>query len=148
MSELEPADPQAGVASFDGTSLARLGPRQLTVPEAGGPTGIGQTGPWVMTGLRWVNDPTGAAPQRSNGFDVTLTGASAVRLDLAGMGIDPARAIAGRVTADHALDLRLDGGWSTVPPVTVDGAPTSTTLDADGVLHVALPAGSHAVAVG
>jgi len=83
----------------------------------------------------------------SNAFTSTLTGASAVRLDLASMKIDVTKPVKGTVTSDGLLQLRLAGAWSTAPVVTVDGIPTAATL-AGGVLSIAVPAGTHTVGVG
>ena len=45
MSGLKPVDRKAGVASFDGRTLARPEAPHTLVPEAGGPASPGQTGP-------------------------------------------------------------------------------------------------------
>lgn len=146
MSELTPVDGEAGVARFDGRSLAIAAPATLTVPEAGGPAAPGQTGPYVMTGLRWLADPTAGLAQTSNGFEATLSGASAVRLDLARMRIDTVAPVTGAVTTDAPLELRLAGGWSDPPVVAVNGLPAVAEL-AGGVLTVAVPAGASTVVV-
>lgn len=117
MSELTATDPVDGAARFDGRSLALAEPDPLLVPEAGGPASPGQAGPYVLTGLSWIANPLATPVARTNGFDVTLTGAAAVRLDLAGMGIDPSLPIAATVTTDEPLELRLglpDGGTRVV----------------------------------
>ena len=145
MSELTPADGVTGAARFDGRSLAITDPAVLAVPEAGGPAMVGQTGPYAMTGLSWLPVPGAAAPA-VNGFDVTLRGATAVRLDLGRMAIAVDRAVTGRVATEHPLQLRLAGGWTRTPVVTVGGLPTRVTLAA-GVLTVPVPAGTSSLQV-
>ncbi|MEX2193975.1 MAG: prolyl oligopeptidase family serine peptidase [Thermoleophilaceae bacterium] len=147
MSELEPADAENGVARFDGRSLARSEQPSLALPEAGGPLSPGQIGPYVMTGLRRAPDPLAETPAAGNGFEATLSGATAVRLDLERMGIQAAAPVEGAVTTDRALELRLDGPFSTLPPVTVDGEPVTATVDG-GVLRVPLPAGGSTLRIG
>jgi hypothetical protein len=126
MSELTAADDVHGVAAFDGRTLARPDPPMLTVPEAGGPASVGQVGPYVMTGQTWVQNPLATAAPTSNGFDVTLSGASAVRLDLARMGIDPTKPITAKVTTDTPLSLRLDRDGAGLQTLTLQ--PGTTTL--------------------
>jgi pimeloyl-ACP methyl ester carboxylesterase len=118
MSELTPADGVNGVARFDGTSLARPAAQTVTVPEAGGPASLSQVGPYAMTGLAWLTNPLSAAPAKVNGFQLALSGASAVRLDLARMGIDAAQPISATVTTDTPLELRLGARTITVAPGT------------------------------
>src|SRR3954467_192759 len=96
LSELTPADAAKGRASFDGRSLAIAEPPHLTVPEAGGPTSVGQTGPYEMTGLAWLEDPTAVTPPVTNGFTAKLAGASAARLDLVAMRVDVAKLVTGQ----------------------------------------------------
>ena len=147
MSELTPRDPVAGQARFDGTALAIPEQPHLAVPDAGGPASPGQFLPYVMTGQQWVADPTATEPSPSNAFTASLTGASAVRLDLARMGVDVGRAVKGTVATDGALQLRLAGPWPATPVVTVDGVAVAVTLT-DGVLAIPVPGGTHAVMVG
>jgi hypothetical protein len=147
MSGLTPRNAPAGKAQFDGTSLAISDPPHLAVPDAGGPASPGQFLPYAMTGQQWVADPTATAPPTSNRFTATLTGASAVRLDLARMSIDVAKAVQGAVTTDGALELRLAGAWATTPTVTVDGAAAAVALS-DGVVSISVPAGTHTLVVG
>jgi hypothetical protein len=99
-----------------------------------------------MTGQQWVADPTAKAPVLSNAFTATLTGASAVRLDLAAMKIDVTKPVRGTVTTDGVLTLRLSGPWATTPLVTVDGLPAAATLTG-GVLSITVPAGTHTLGV-
>jgi dienelactone hydrolase len=146
MRGLTPADPVQGVARFDGTTLAASSAPTVALPEAGGPE-PGQYGPFVMTGLRWADDPLSPPPVPSNGFEATLSGAVAVTLDLAGMALDPGAAVTGTVTTSGSLDLSLDGGWDSAPAVTCSCglAPVAFT---DGVLTVSLPAGTSIVSIG
>ena len=145
MSELTPRDATAGQAHFDGTSLAIADPAHLAFP-AGGPASPGQFLPYVMTGQQWVADPTAKALRTSSAFTATLTGASAVRLDMAAMRIDVAKAVEGTVKSDGPLQLRLSGAWVSTPVVTVDGQQVPATL-AGAVLTVAVPAGTHTLGV-
>jgi pimeloyl-ACP methyl ester carboxylesterase len=147
MSELEPADGQTGVARFDGRSLAMTPQPKLTVPEAGGPAELDQIGPYVMTGLKWLANPTAARPAAQNAFEATLAGAQAVRLALGRMKIDTTRQVRGTVTTDRPLQLRLKGAWTTPPSVEVGGAPVSAAL-ADRVLVLDLPAGTSQLVIG
>ena len=144
MSELTPGGGSA-TASFDGTSHAIPDTEHLTAPDTGAPTAPGQTGPYVITGLQWIDDPL-SDPTTANAFDVTLTGAERVRLDLARMDLSTSDPIAGAVNTELPLSLRLDGGWSRAPEVLLDGAPATTTL-AEGVLTIEVPAGAHSVTI-
>ena len=141
MSELTPVDPVAGVAHFEGRTLARPDEPSLRIPEAGGPSAPGQIGPFVMTGLAYAPVELPGLPPLTNAFELTLTGTAAVRLDLGRMAIDPSRSIAASVTSDAPLTLRLAGGWVVAPVVTVNGVPVAVQL-AGGVLTVPLPAGA------
>ena len=145
MSELTPVDLEAGVARFDGRSLAIAAPTTVAAPDAGGPAIPGQTGPYVMTGMQWLGLPT--ATPVTNGFDVSLTGASAVRLDLARMAVASNEPITGRIVTDAPLSLRLDGDWTRVPSVVVGGLPVAVAVDADGVLTVPVAAGTSTVVI-
>jgi Prolyl oligopeptidase family len=144
MSGLTPTDLQAGVATFDGTSLAIDGMEHAVVPDTGAPTAPGQTGPYLITGLQWVD--VGLDPAEGNGFEIALSGASGVQLDLDRMNISVAEGILGTVETEAPLALRLSGGWGSAPGVLLDGQPVSATF-ADGVLEVAVPAGTHAVTI-
>ena len=88
MSDLEPRDAN-GVARFDGRSLAIADKPHLPQPEAGGPVGVGQTGPFVMTGLAWLTDPLNAAPAKQNAIELTLRGVKSVRIDAERAGLKP-----------------------------------------------------------
>ena len=145
MSELTPVDLAAGMARFDGRSLAVPEPAMLKVPEAGGPAMAGQTGPYVMEGITWLPSPIAGTP-RSNRFDVALGGASAVRLDLVRMGIDSGKTVTGRVSTTHPLELRLAARWPPAAVVLVDGLPASVDI-APGLLEVSIPPGTHELSI-
>ncbi len=117
MSELTPASAN-GVARFDGTSLAKPVAATVTVPEAGGPASLGQVGPYAMTGLAWLANPLGAPAVAVNGFELTLQGTSAVRLDLVRMGIDPNQPITAKVTTNTPVEIRMGAKTFTVAPGT------------------------------
>lgn len=142
MSELGANDETTGVASFDGRSLAIPEEPYVVAPDSDAPLAPGQTGPFVIAGLQWLDNPATSAAPTSNAFDVTVTGAKTVRLDLERMAIDTATTVLGTVANNSALSLRLDGGWSSAPTVTVDGQEVAGDL-ADGVYTVALEAGTH-----
>lgn len=136
MTGLEPVDREAGVAAFDGVTLARPQAPHTVVPEAGGPTAAGQTGPYTMTGQAWEAD-LAARPRKRNGFAITLTGARTVRLNLRRMGITTRRRAFGRVETDHRLRLRVTGR---VRRATLDGRPAKVRR-----ASVIVPAGKHRV---
>jgi hypothetical protein len=136
-----------GVARFDGRSLAIVEPPALTVPEAGGPASSGQAGPYVMLGLRTIEDPLAPPPAPSNAFAANLSGAARVRLDLVRMDIDPGLPIDGSVTNDEPLNLRLDGAFNADRSVSIDGADALTVSPSGGVLEIPLGPGSHQIVV-
>jgi dienelactone hydrolase len=146
MSGLTPVDAEEGVAAFDGRSLAIPEAPYVSVPDAGAPAAPGQTGPYVITGLQWLDDPMAAAPEAANAFDVDLSGASAVRLDMDRMNIDVTAPVSGTVTTSDPIDLRLAGAWGSTPDVQVDDQPAAEVFD-DGVLTVRVPAGSHTLTI-
>ncbi len=111
MSRLEPADLEQGVAKFEGTSAAIPEEPYTAVPEAGGPTALGQTGPFVMTGLRWLTGLNGEAPEPANEFIATLTGAKRVRLNLERMGIDVTKQATATIETNEPLALELRADW-------------------------------------
>ena len=111
MSHLEPADPENGVASFDGTSAAIPEQPYTAVPEAGGPTALGQTGPFVMTGMQWLTGLAGDAPEPANAFSATLTGARRVRLNLERMAIDVTKPATATIETEEPLTLELLADW-------------------------------------
>ncbi len=147
MSELTPVDADTGVASFDGVSLAVGDAPHLVVPDTAPPASAGSTGPYIVTGLQWLADPTASAADPANAFEATLTGARAVRLDLDRMAIEMSTPISVVVENDAGLELRLDGDWTDLPSVTVNGAPASATL-ADGVLTIILEPGTNEITIG
>jgi dienelactone hydrolase len=146
LSELTAVDSERGTAMFDGTSLAIPSTPHLVAPDTGAPTGPGTTGPYVITGQQWIDDPTAAEAASENGFEATLTGASIARLDLSRMSIDTGESSFGRVTTDGPAILRLDGGWASAPTVTIDGQETAVAFD-EGVVSIPLPEGSSVVVV-
>ena len=109
MSELTPAN-ESNVATFDGRSLAIPEEPYIVAPDTDAPTEVGTAGPFVTAGLQWLDNPISTAPAGTNGLDIDLTGASAVRLDVVEMGIDPTQPIDGNVSTTHPLELRLDMG--------------------------------------
>jgi pimeloyl-ACP methyl ester carboxylesterase len=142
MSRLEPADLEEGVAKFDGASAAIPEEPYTAIPEAGGPTALGQTGPFVMTGMRWLTGVAGGAPETANEFTATLTGARRVRLDLRRMAIDVTQRATGTVETDGPLALELRARWGEgTPTVLVGGASLDVARDGR-VVTVELPAGT------
>jgi hypothetical protein len=137
MSGLTPVDPVAGRARFDGTTDGRPEVPYTAAPDTDAPAWPGQTGPYAVVGQQWLTLPGAVAPAVGNGFEATLTGASGITLDAVRMGLDVTRPIGGKITADHALTLRLRGDWPTAPGVL--GVLSSSY--ADGVLTIELPAG-------
>ncbi|MGH2694435.1 MAG: hypothetical protein ACRDJJ_06400, partial [Actinomycetota bacterium] len=143
--ELTPSDAEKGRAVIDVRSFAISDVEHQEVLEAGGPIAPGQTGPYAMEGLAW--DATGAlVADVANGFTASLTGTKGVRLDLDRMALDIGRDVAGRVKSDHAVVLRLDGGWDAAPAVSVDDKTAHVSL-AGGVLEIRLPAGRSIVTI-
>jgi len=141
MSHLEPVDPQEGVARFDGTSHA-VGERPHTaIPEAGGPTALGQTGPFTMTGIAWLDTPGAEPAAPENAFSAELSGAVRVRLHLSRMALDTGAPVDGIVATDAPLTLELRAQWGAdTPRVLVDGEPRVAT-QTGRVVTIALPAG-------
>ena len=146
MSDLTPVDMQTGTAFFDGRSLAISDEPALAVPDGSGPAATGTTGPFIATGLQWVEDPTTSAPATSNGFDVTLTGAEAVALDLPRMEISITEDIAGTVSTETPLQLALRAPWPSAPSVTIDDQPVTATLDGNRLV-IDVPAGDHTIGI-
>ena len=54
MSNLQPTDAEAGVASFDGRSLAIADAPHIAAPDAGGPAAPDNAGPYAMVGQQWL----------------------------------------------------------------------------------------------
>jgi poly(3-hydroxybutyrate) depolymerase len=146
VSGLTPADMAGGTASFDGRSLAISEAPHVAVPDTGPPTAPGQTGPYVITGMQWLDNPTASEPEASNGFDIDLLGTSAVTLDAARMALDTTKTIVGTVSTEAPLDLGLTGEWRGEPEVLVDGEPVEARLQ-QGTLRVPVPSGDHEVRV-
>jgi hypothetical protein len=138
---LEPADAVDGRAAFDATTLAVPESDPLVLPEAGGPASPGNTGPYTMTGLRWEANPLGTLPAARNAFTATLTGARAATLDLAGMRLDPARALSGTVGTDEPLALTLLGKFTGPTAKRLSGSSGVSVEKIDGGVIVRLPAG-------
>ena len=146
MSGLSPVDEEAGTATFDGRSLAIPEAGHIVAPDTGPPAAPGQTGPFAITGMQWLTDPT-ATTATSNAFEATLVGADAVTLDVARMALDTTQAITGSISTEAPLTLSLVGDWTAAPALAVDGAAAPATL-VDGVLTVEIPAGAHEVVIG
>lgn len=155
MSGLTPADPVNGRATFEGTAGGIAGPEMITVPEAGGPAAPGQAGPFAMTGLRSIPDPTGRTTGWWNAFEVTMTGATAVTLDIRRMGlpirvddlpIEDADGFLGLVDVDRPITLTLLGDWTTSPSVRTDTGALPTSF-VPGQLTIHVPAGSSTLTI-
>ncbi|HEX9682592.1 MAG TPA: prolyl oligopeptidase family serine peptidase [Acidimicrobiales bacterium] len=147
MSGLTPVDDVDGVAHFDGSSRAIPADNHLVAPDTDAPTSTQQWGPFLVAGLQWLDTSPVVAPSATwNGFDISLGGASAVTLDLAGMLIDVDEPIMGVVDSDAALSLGLRG-FDAMPAVLVDGVPVEASLHGD-TLAVDLPAGISVVRIG
>lgn len=143
MSGLEPVDGDRGVARFDGRTLAVADDPHLALPEGGGPAGADQTGPYAMFGQWWL--PFGDAGGTSNGFEATLTGARAVRLDLDAMRLDAASPVAGDVETESPMRLVLAGTLPQRVAVAVDGAPAAFRRLDRRSISISLPSGRHRV---
>jgi hypothetical protein len=142
MRGLEPVDPAKGIARFDGASAGLPTEPHTTYPQAdaGGKTGNGA--PFTMVGQDWQADPAATAPT-ANAFTATLSGASAVTLELGRMQLSTDKELTGTVTTEAPLALTLAGADEPAD-VTIDGAPASATRQGDDVL-IAVPAGRHTV---
>jgi pimeloyl-ACP methyl ester carboxylesterase len=141
MTRLTPDDMKDGVASFDGTSEAIPAEPYTALPEAGGPTASGQTGPFVMTGLRWAGGLGGERPETRNAFRADVKGASCVRLDLERMAIDLAKPVSAVVETDRPLHFELRGPWARhAPRILVRDRRVPVDRGGDAVA-VSLPAG-------
>jgi dienelactone hydrolase len=143
MSGLEIADGRDR-AEFDGQSLALDGADPLILPDAGGPASERQVGPYVYSGLQWLDDSGAVA--HANVFTASLTGASGVTLDLARMGIDVDQAVTATVTSDETLVLRLVGPWQAAPLVFVDGERASSSRNGD-IVEIVLDAGTSQIEI-
>jgi pimeloyl-ACP methyl ester carboxylesterase len=149
MSGLEPVDLKSGTAEVDARSLAIPDPPHTDLPQTGAPAGPYQGWPYTMVGQEWGPAQPGLlstpAPA-GNGFEATLTGASAVTLDTHRMRLDTAVPMSGQVTNDAPLTLTLTGDWPAGATVTDNGA-TAGFQDATGELVIELPAGTHKLAI-
>jgi pimeloyl-ACP methyl ester carboxylesterase len=129
----------ATMGTIDATSFARGVPAVLGVPEAG-VAALGQSSPFVMTGLAWLE--TGREAAR-NAFAVTLDNIATASLDVARMALDTAKPIVGTISSDGAVVLRLAGTWASPPTVT--GATSSSY--SGGILTIEVAAGSRAIRI-
>jgi hypothetical protein len=145
MSGLQPVDQKNGVAKFDGRSLAIPDPARTTVPETGAPAAPEQGYPYAMAGQAWNTDLS-ATPPASNGFQATLTGASAVTLHTVRMRIQDRRPVSGHLSTGSPLALTLDGNWPRAVVVEVDGLPVAFQR-LSGAIEFELTAGQHRVSV-
>jgi dienelactone hydrolase len=144
MSGLEVAE-GASQARFDGQSFAIPQEPYIVAPDSTVPT-AGQTGPYFVTGLQWIDDPASEAPASENVFDATLAGARAVTLDLVRMGLDPDTAT-GTVSNDAPLTLGLNGDWVGAVFVSVDGVERPFSAGPDGTIEIDLAPGDHEITV-
>jgi pimeloyl-ACP methyl ester carboxylesterase len=147
MSGLEPVDPKKGSARIDARSFAIPEPKHDLVPETAPPASVEQSDPAAMEGQAWVTHP-GTEPPARNGFEATLSGARAVRLDLERMRIETRRTVAGDLTTQAPLRLELRGDWARRVTAQLDGAPLAVERVAKGVVALAIPAGQHNVTLG
>ena len=99
------------MATFDGTSAAIPEEPFTAIPEAGGPVALGQTGPFVMTGMQWLTGLAGDAPAPANEFTRHADGARRVRLNLERMAIDVTKPATATVETDEPLTLELRADW-------------------------------------
>lgn len=144
MRGLEALDAAKGIARFDGTSFGLPRVPHTTYPEAdaGGKTGM--VAPFTMNGQAWKADPAGQLAL-TNAFDITLTGARAVELDLDRMKLSASKTLTGDVSTEAPLALTLDEVRDHVT-VTIDGAAASFSKHAHE-LTIAVPAGDHKIVV-
>jgi len=113
----DPADPTT-MGTFDAVTEGRGTPKVVTIPEAG-VAAVGQTSPYLMTGLGWLTLPAGvgATPAR-NAATVTLTNVATASLDVARMSLSTTKPLALTIANDGPATLRLSGGWASAPTVT------------------------------
>ena len=144
MSNLEPVDPENGVARFDGTT----GMRQRhavtqTVPDSGGPAEFGTTGPFTVVGQREVSVPLpdDLSWEPRPAFDLNLTGAKSVQIDMGELGMQVF--LDATVTTDGPLEIAFAGDYQEIPEVT--GAEVVGV--ANRVLTVRVPEGTSQIAV-
>ena len=136
----DPADP-ATIGTFDAVTEGRGLPNILTLPDAG-VASVGQTSPYVMTGLQWLQLPVlGEDPK--NAFTVTLSNIGNADLDVARMGLHVADPITVTVATDGPATLELIGAWASAPTVT--GAVSSSY--AGGALTITLAQSTTSVTI-
>jgi hypothetical protein len=145
MSGLQPVDPVRGTARFDGRSLAIPDPTRTTVPETGPPAEAEQNYPYAMIGQAWRTASSAVGPTR-NGFQITLTGARAVSLDMRRMRLQDWRPVTGRVSSNAPFALTLRGHWSSGVSATIDGASVAVRR-VPGAIVVLVPAGRHSLSI-
>jgi pimeloyl-ACP methyl ester carboxylesterase len=109
VSGLTPADPAKGGARVDARSFAIPEPAHDAVPDVVPPVSVDQTDPSVEEGQAWVAR-AGSEPPKRNGFEITLSGAKSVRLDLRRMRISTRDPITAAVTADQPVTIELVSG--------------------------------------
>ena len=106
----------------------------------------GGEGPAIVNGQR--NEP-GAAIERRNGFEATLSSLRSLRFLTARMGLDPSRPVSARLRGDGATTVRFDGRWPGLS-ATLDGEPVAVSRPEDGgiALSVTLVSGrSHSLTI-
>ena len=81
------------------------------MPEAGGPTALGQTGPFVMTGMQWLTGLAGDAPEPANEFTATLKGARRRAAQPRADGNRRHETCDGDIETDEPLTLELRADW-------------------------------------
>jgi len=108
----------ATIGTFDAVTEGRGLPKVVTVPEAG-VASVGQTSPYVMTGIGWLTLPAGVgATAARNAATVTLTNIATASFDLARMGLSTTKPLSLTVATDGPATLRLIGVWASAPTVT------------------------------
>lgn len=141
---------RAGEASDDPIVFGRIDARTAgwgghvhqPVPEAG-LVEPGHSTPFLMTGLRWV-DNGWVSP--SNRFSADLVNVGTVTLDGTRMGLDFSSGVSALLATDGPSTVSLAGGWSAAP--VVGGDPAVTSGYAGGVLSITLPAsGTYALSI-
>ena len=134
----DPTDP-ATRGIFDAITEGRGVPTVLALPDAG-VASVGQTSPYVMTGIQWLQTSEGTP---ANAFAMTLTNIATAELDVARMGLLVGLPITATVSTDGPATLRLIGAWADAPTVT--GALSSSY--AAGVLTVTIAENSKRVTI-
>jgi len=103
------ADDPTSFGLVDVTSLAIDEEPHLAVPVTG-VASAGHSTPYVRYGLDWIPDPLSSV-ELANGFDATLTGASAVNLHAGRMGIDPYEPFQATMTTDGPATVTVSFFW-------------------------------------